>query len=248
MPPERLVEILSPTEDDGISVALKADALFLRIVADESASLAGASVDATRLRLMLEGAYELVFEDGAWIAPFADVGVRHDLDGAERVLGVELGGGLRYAHPALHTTGELQARTLLAQAAGGLERWSVSGSLRFDPYPDSETGPYLTLATSRAAGELAGPDAWLGVAPSSAWNLETELGYGFPVLDGSATGTPWVGASWSAGRPEYRLGYRLGYRLAVDSDLHLGIVGTLRNSTSATEPHDYKIILLLTLR
>ena len=240
-----VVEILSPTEEHAISVALKADALLLRIVTDESASLAATAAEATRVRLMVEGAYELFFAEGEWIAPFVDVGVRHDAGDAERALGVEVGGGLRYAHSALHLTGELEARALLAQAAGGVDRWSVSGSVRFDPFPDSELGPYFTFSSSRGAGELAavaGPLADTGAA--TAWNIATELGYGVAVLDGSATGTPWVGVSLSEGTPEYRL----GYRLEVDSDLHLGIVGTLRDSTTANEPREYQVVLLLTLR
>ena len=240
-----VVEILSPTEEHAISVALKADALLLRIVTDESASLAATAAEATRVRLMVEGAYELFFAEGEWIAPFVDVGVRHDAGDAERALGVEVGGGLRYAHSALHLTGELEARALLAQAAGGVDRWSVSGSVRFDPFPDSELGPYFTFSSSRGAGELAavaGPLADTGAA--TAWNIATELGYGVAVLDGSATGTPWVGVSLPEGTPEYRL----GYRLEVDSDLHLGIVGTLRDSTTANEPREYQVVLLLTLR
>ena len=248
-----LAEILSPTEDNEFSVAIKADALLLRIGADESISLAAASADATRLRLMLEGAYELVLEDGEWIAPFVDVGVRRDGGNAGSGVGVEIGGGLRYAHPGHNFTAELQARGLLAQATDGFNRWSMSASVRYDPRSNSELGPYLTFSSSRGGGELDGQDTRLGLATFAdpladagatiGWSIDTEFGYGVPVLGDSATGTPWVGLSLSEGRSEYRLGYRLG----LDSDLHLGIEGVLRDSATANEPPVYAVILLLSL-
>ena len=248
-----LAEILSPTEDNEFSVAIKADALLLQIVADASTSLAAASADATRLRLVLEGAHEIVLEDGEWIAPFVDVGVRYDGGDAETGLGAEIGGGLRYAHPAHNLTAEVDTRVLLVHAADDFERWSVSGSLRYDPSSNSELGPYFTFSSSGGVGELDGQDTRLGLATFAdpladagatiGWSIDTEFGYGVPVLGDSATGTPWVGLSLSEGRSEYRLGYRLG----LDSDLHLGIEGVLRDSATVNEPPVYAVILLLSL-
>ena len=247
-----LAEILSPTEDNEFSVAIKADALLLQIVADASTSLAAASADATRLRLVLEGAHEIVLEDGEWIAPFVDVGVRYDGGDAETGLGAEIGGGLRYAHPAHNLTAEVDTRVLLVHAADDFERWSVSGSLRYDPSSNSELGPYFTFSSSGGVGKLDGhrrlgldatADPLADAGATIGWSIDTEFGYGVPVLGDSATGTPWVGLSLSEGRSEYRLGYRLG----LDSDLHLGIEGVLRDSATVNEPPVYAVILLLSL-
>ena len=247
-----LAEILSPTEDNEFSVAIKADALLLQIVADTSTSLAAASADATRLRLVLEGAHEIVLEDGEWIAPFVDVGVRYDGGDEETGLGAEIGGGLRYAHPAHNLTAEVDTRVLLVHAADDFERWSVSGSLRYDPSSNSELGPYFTFSSSGGVGKLDGhrrsgldatADPLADAGATIGWSIDTEFGYGVPVLGDSATGTPWVGLSLSEGRSEYRLGYRLG----LDSDLHLGIEGVLRDSATANEPPVYAVILLLSL-
>ena len=144
-------------------------------------------------------------------------------------------------------TAELEARVLLVHAVDDSERWSMSGSLRYDPSPDSELGPYFTLSSSRETGAAeieGGATAPVAAAAATGLSIDTELGYGVPVLDGSATGTPWVGMSLSDGSPEYRL----GYRLAVGSDLHFGIVGTLRDGTTANEPPDYAVVLLFSLR
>ena len=241
-----LAELVPPAAANDLSVALKADALLLRIDAHESASLDAAFADATRLRLVLEGAYEIVIEDGEWLAPFVEVAARFDGSDVAAGLGAEIGGGIRYADRAHHLTAELEARALLVHAVAASERWSMAGSLRYDPTPDSELGPYFTLSSSREApsglAALANPAA-AEAAPTGV-SIDAELGYGVPLRDDSATGTPWVGVSLSEGRPLYRL----GYRLAVGSDLHLGLEGTLRHGTTTDEPPDYALVLLLSLR
>ena len=242
-----VAEIVAPTGGAGLAVALKADALVLRIDSGEAAPLAAAGADATRLRLVLEGAYEFVIAEGGWLAPFVDAGARFDGGAEEAGLGVEVGGGVRLADRVNHVTAALEAHVLLLHEVEDSERWSMSGSLRYDPSPESERGPYFTLSSSRQADAGGMESIAAAPVPASATaglSLAAEVGYGIPVLDGSATGTPWVGMSLADASPEYRL----GYRLAVGSDLHLGIVATLRDRTATNEPPDYAIVLLLSLR
>ena len=245
-----LAQILSPTEDHRLSVSIKADGLLLAIDANASASFAAASMDASRLRLVLEGAYDFVLGDGHWIAPFVDVGGRLDGGGVETGWGMEIGGGVRYAHPEQHLTAELYTRALPVHGAEGFRKWSLSGSLRYDPNASSELGPYFTLSSSRGLEEDGRHASWgietiadplqVGGA-ATGWDVDTELGYGVPVIGGAATGTPWAGVSVSEGIPEYRL----GYRLAFGSDLRVGLAGTLRDNATETEPPDYQVTLRL---
>ena len=134
--------------------------------------------------------------------------------------------------------------------AEGFRKWSLSGSLRYDPSASSELGPYFTLSSSRGLEEDGRHVSWgietiadpLQVGGAAAgWDIDTELGYGVSVLGGSATGTPWAGVSVSEGIPEYRL----GYRLAFGSDLRVGLAGTLRDNATETEPPDYQVTLRL---
>ena len=157
--------------------------------------------------LAVEGAYQFVLGDGHWIAPFADVGGRLDGGRAATGWGMEVGGGLRYAHAAQHLTAEVHTRALLAHGADGFRTWSLSGSVRYDPSKISEAGPYFTLSSSRGLAEDRHPNSGIqtiadplpigGLAPG--WEIDTELGYGISVLRGSATGTPWAGVSVSEG-------------------------------------------------
>ncbi len=245
-----LAQVLSPTDEHRLSVSVKADGLILAVDANASASFAAASTDASRLRVVVEGAYEFVLGIGHSIAPFADIGGRLDGGGLGTGWGMEIGGGLRYAHPDRHLTAELYTRALPVHGAEGFSTWSLSGSVRYDPNAGSELGPYLTLSSSRglvdegrqASGGIGAIAQPLHVGgPAAGWDVDTELGYGFPVLGGSATGMPWAGVSVSGGIPEYRLGYRMGF----GSDLRLGIAGTLRDNGTETEPPDHQVTLTL---
>ena len=250
-----LAEVISPTGNGGLSVAIKADGLLLEIESDGSPALPSASLDASRLRLVVESAYEFVLRDRQRIAPFVEIGGR--LDGADAQdasgLGFEVGGGVRYAHPLHHLTAEVYSRALLVHAANGFKGWSASGTLRYDPRSNSAQGPYLTVTSSRGFGGLGG-QVVLGLAgltnaaafddSDAGWGVDTEFGYGVLIPGGAATGTPWAGLSLSQGGPEYRLGYRLEY----DAGLHLSLAATLRDGYAAHEPPRYLLTLLLSLR
>ena len=250
-----LAEVVSPTGNGGLSVAIKADGLLLEIESDGSSAVPSAALDASRLRLVLESAYEFVLRDRQRIAPFLEIGGR--LDGADAQdaagLGLEVGGGVRYAHPLLHLTAEVYSRALLVHAANGFKGWSASGTLRYDPRSNSAQGPYLTVTSSRGFGGLGG-QVVLGLAgltnaaafddSDAGWGVDTEFGYGVLIPGGAATGTPWAGLSLSQGRPEYRLGYRLEY----EAGLHLSLAATLRDGYPTHEPPRYLLTLLLSLR
>ena len=250
-----LAEVISPTGSGGLSVAIKADGLLLEIESDGSPARPSAALDASRLRLVVESAYEFVLRDRQRIAPFLEIGGR--LDGADAQdasgLGFEVGGGVRYAHPLHHLTAEVYSRALLVHAANGFKGWSASGTLRYDPRSNSAQGPYLTVTSSRGFGGLGGQVA-LGLAgltnaaafddSDAGWGIDTEFGYGVPIPGGAATGTPWAGLSLSQGRPEYRLGYRLQY----ETGLHLSLAATLRDGNAAHEPPRSLLTLLLSLR
>ena len=82
-----VAELVSPAAANDLSVALKADALLLRIDAHDSASFDAAFAAATRLRLLLEGAYAIVIEDGPWLAPCLEVAARLDASDVDAGLG-----------------------------------------------------------------------------------------------------------------------------------------------------------------
>ncbi len=245
--------LLSPADVENFALTLKADALFLRTNSDGVSGLRAAA-DVTRLRLGLEGSYELVSDDGEWLSPFIETGLRHDGGDAETGFGVEIGGGLRYAHPELDLTAELNARGLLAHEDDGFRSWGVSGSLRYDPYPSSELGPSFTLSPSLGSASSGGADAlWesgsmadLAASDDRApgGRLDAELGYGFAVSGVGGVGTPYTGVSLSESGRDFRLGYHLGF----DPSLDLGIEGTRRERANGNEALEYVVMLRASMR
>ena len=148
--------------------------------------------------------------------------------------------------------------------------------------PSSERGVSLSLSPSWGASGSGGTEALLrrhtmgGIAAdddsASDGRLEAELGYGFAVFDGRATGTPWAGLRLSEDDRDVRLGYlathlgnpsielrrsgsgrevRLGYELGRTREgsfaLRLGIEATRRESAGEGEP-EHGVVLRLTLR
>ena len=224
-------EMLAAGETGGFGLALESDALFVRTTSDAIPGLAAAEADVSRLRLGLEGSYELALDGGGTLVPSLEAAVRHDGGDAETGLGVELGGGLRYEAPSRGLSSEFNLRGLVAHEDGSYEEWGASGSLRYEPTGSSDLGPSLTLTQSWGAPSTGGMESLLGrhtmtgIAAEDAYtpgaHLDAELGYGLSVLDGRAVAIPHVGMS--RGNDERTL--RLGNRLRLGSSSQWSLEG-----------------------
>ena len=240
--------LVSPEEED-FTLVFKADVLLLRNTSDKSPGLTAVETDVSRLRLGLEGSYESVFEDGAWLAPFVEANLRYDGGDVEDGFGIEVSGGFRYSHPELFLTMEINAHTLLAHESKGLAEWGASGSLRYDPYPSSDMGLSLTLSPAWGAASPGNVDTlWSHetVAEATSYGdhtpggrLDADLKYGFAIPGAGSVGIPYAGVSlWESGRT-LRVGYRLGFRRSLE----LRLEGTRQENTSLNAAPNHGIIL-----
>ena len=180
----RLLASTRLSEGGTTSIRLKGEAAYTRAELDGSGRLAGATLDASRLRLAIEGSHAQRLGSGASFTPTVEIGLRRDGGDGETGNGVEAGGGMRYADPASGLAVAIRGRTLLAHG-GDYEEWGVAGSLRFDP-------------------GAAGRGLAIGVAP--AWGATAS---GTRRL--WETGIPGAGA---AGRPAGRVSARIAYGIA----------------------------------
>ena len=204
--------------DDGFSLSVETDALFVRTSSGEAEELAETDADASRLRLGLEGSWTLATEGGGRLKPAVKVGLRHDGGDAETGFGVDLASSLSWSEPALGFTTDLSAHGLLAHEAGGFEERGVSGSLTWDRDRSSDRGLSLTVRQSLGSGGSGGAGrlleretlAGLGEddGQGSRGRFDAELGYGLPVLGDRFTATPWVGFGLSGSARDYTLGWR----------------------------------------
>ena len=247
-------EVRTPRRPGDLALALKSETLLLRIRSDETPEIDATKTDTSRMRLMLEGAYDHALDETGHVSPFFEVGLRRDGGDGDPGFGVEGGGGVRYTRPEIGLTAELGARGLLAHSVEGYREWGASGSIRYDPYPGSPRGPSFVLSSS------LGPMAASGLDPlwrremaadslsdprvSYDQSIGAEVGYGFPIRGGAATGIPWAGVSLS----ERRRTLRLGYRVRIGESVTVGVDQTLQQDTSGDDTAHYAIIARLYIR
>ena len=230
--------------EGGVELTVTSDAMGVRTSSDKTTGLAGAEADVTRLRLGLEGAWRTVpGEGGGQFTPTAEMGLRHDGGDAETGFGIDVGAGFTWAHPASGLSGELRARGLLTHEAGGFRDRGISGSLGFDPRPESDRGFSFTLSQTMGASASGGMDALLGHrhldglgaddagGGLEARQLELKAGYGMGVHGGRFTATPEAGLGLSDSQREFSLGWRLGSARSGPVSMELGLEGTRREPT-----------------
>ena len=153
----RGVAVEAPDEG-GFELAVTSDAMAVRTASEKTAGLAGADAEVTRLRLGLEGTWRGLAAGGGELVPRLEVGLRHDGGDAETGMGLDIGGGLSWSHPASGLSAELSGRGLLTHESQGFRDRGLSASLGWDP----GRGPKLTLAQTVGASASGGMDALLG--------------------------------------------------------------------------------------
>ena len=228
---------------DGPTLAAKSDAFAVRTSTDAVSGSAGdleaSQADVTRVRVALEGSRPFALGGNAVLTPSLELGVRHDGGDAETGFGADIGAGLVLSDPARGISAEVRARGLLTHEAEGMRERGLSGTLAFDPAPDTERGLSLSLTQSMGAQSEGGADALLerqslaGLGAEeggelSARRLDARIGYGLGVLDDRYTATPELGLGLSGSDRELRLGWRLTERVATGLAFELGVEGTRR--------------------
>ena len=206
--------------EGGLELSVTSDALVVRTTSEEvrgsGGSLGASEADVTRLRLGLEGTWRGL----GTLVPTLEVGARHDGGDAETGFGADIGARLLWADPSLGMRAELAARGLLTHEDGSLSERGFAGSLAWDPSPDTDRGPKLTLRQAVGAEATGGMDALL--RPDTAHTLaaanddgpdrrrlEARLGYGIALFGGGWTGLPEVGFGLTEASREYIHAWRL---------------------------------------
>ena len=206
--------------EGGLELSVTSDALVVRTTSEavrgSGGSLAASEVDVTRLRLGLEGTWRGL----GTLVPTLEVGARHDGGDAETGFGADIGGRLVWSDPSLGIEAELAARSLLTHEDGSLSERGFAGSLAWDPTPDTDRGPKVTLRQAVGAEATGGMDALLRPDTARALaaanddgpdrrHLEARLGYGIALFGGGWTGVPEVGLGLTETGREYIHAWRL---------------------------------------
>ncbi len=211
-----------------IDLAVKADAFLIGLKTAAREGLPKATGDARRLRLLLEGRTSRTISPVSQLTPSLEIGGRWDGGDAGTGMGVEVGGGLAYAHETLGLGIEARGRTLLTHRESSGE-WGMSLAGTLDP-GRAGWGPWMRFAPGWGAEGSRTAQMWDGKgvfrardgggeAPELAPDrLNLEAGWGLATLGGAGLLTPWARLSMAGSETrDYTLGARMkaGRRMSL---------------------------------
>ena len=224
-------------------LALKSDLMWVRTASSATAGLAPVDgADASRVRLLLTGRHRHALATGAELTPNVELGLRYDDGAAETGAGVELGGGLRYADPALGLTVEATARALLAHEDSGYEEWGMGGSLQLDPGRLGR-GLSLRLASGWGLTDSSTETLWQqqttagltqGPGQTPGGRIRAEWAYGLDVPRTRGLFTPYGSVEMAGGGGRT---LALGWRFELGQSLSLSLAGERREALHTTPEH-----------
>ena len=214
---------------DGVSVNAVADVMGVRAESDGVGKmLSAADTKVARMRAGLEGAWDAVEVGGGRMTPVARISFRHDGGDAEGGFGVDIEGRLHWSDPAQGVRMQLRGHGLLGHEADEFRERSISGSVSWDPEPESLRGAAFSLTSSVSESTTVDVDYLLrnpgdhGVAArlsedddpgrdnrNSHQRMQAKVGYGIGIFEGRFTGIPELGVGWTDESRIYNLGWRL---------------------------------------
>ncbi len=222
----------------GFDISARTDALLVRTSSEGTSEMAETEADVSRLRLVLEGSRPLAFASGSSLTPSVELGVRRDGGDAERGVGFEMGGAMRYANPSLGLTVEITARRLMAHQQSGYSEWGAGGSLQFAP-GGAERGFSARLGSSVGTTASGVEGLWamgdtrgLTGGAQAPGRVDAEAGYAMGAFGGSGVITPYGGFSMSGDRR-----YRAGWRLRLGDSFNLSLEGDRTENPDAPSRH-----------
>ncbi len=258
--------LVQAPETGGFELAVKTDAMGVRTSTAKAQGLEAEQADVTRMRLGLEGSRPFRFEGGASLTPSVEIGARHDGGDAETGFGVEIGGGVAWSDPERGLSAEVRGRGLLSHAADGFRERGFSGSLSWDPTPETGRGLKLSMSQTVGAQASGGVDALFerntlaGLAANDNGQIsdalaqrrfEMKLGYGLAAFGDRFTWTPEVGFGMSdTGHRDYGLVWRLvrDTRSGDIGSLEFAVEARRRESANDDTPPEHTVGLRMSAR
>ncbi len=231
------------------AVAVIGDGLWMRSTSDEIAALSTADTFVTRLRLGVEASYDFNFDGMGDLTPRVEAGARHDGGDAETGAGMDLGVGIKWKAPVFGLSLDVAGRMLILHENEDFADRGISAAVVFDPNPESERGPSLSLRQAIGGSAEGGIEALfatttpldggqLGGGTGVRRTLETA--YGFSAFGGRFTASPHAEVDFTERARDYALGWRfVPHRLA--SDLAFGIKATRREAETLAPVHVFGV-------
>ena len=208
-------------------------------VSSASRTFANAAADLQRFRLAAELDHEEAVPNVGILAPWGELGLRHDSGDGKTGASIEVGGGLHYRNIEQGWNSEVFGRWLAARGSGRPEERGFGLRFRYDPEAPG-FGPWASLAQSwgpTASGiQRLWDDRQGNPARSdlSARRLEVELAYGFRTFRSRGTLTPFGKFSLSRGGGRV---HRIGARVNIGPSAMLSLSTVRRERSGGDDIH-----------
>ena len=217
-------------------------------VSSASRTFAKAAADLQRFRLAAEIDHEKTVPNVGTLAPWGEVGLRHDSGDGKTGASLEVGGGLHYRNVEQGWNSEVFGRWLAARGSGRPKERGFGFRFRYDPEAPG-FGPWASLAQRWGPTSSGMQRLWddrqadSSISDLSARRLELELAYGFRAFRGRGALTPYTRFGLSRGNGQV---YRLGTRVNLGPSAVLRLEAARRERSGRDDIH--AIILQAALR
>ena len=194
------------------TLTAKGELALARLGVSDVEAFGNATANLRRIRLAVEGDHERVVPDVGVLAPWAELGLRHDGGDGESGTSLEVGGGLHYRNIEQAWNSEIYGRWVGAQGDTRPDEIGFGARLHYDPAAPG-FGPWAGLTLNQGEIESSVHQLWEDRPTNpeprdlSASRLDTKIAYGFAALSGRGVLTPYGAFSFDR---KYGRSYRLG--------------------------------------
>ncbi len=231
------------------ALAVVGDGLWMRSTSEEIAALSTADAFVTRLRLGVEASYDFSFDGMGDLTPRLEAGARHDGGDAETGAGMDLGVGVIWDAPVFGLSLDVAGRMLILHENEDFADRGISAAFIFDPSPESERGPSLSLRQAIGGRADGGIEALFAtttpldggqIGGGAGMRRTLATAYGFSAFGGRFTASPHAEVDFTERARDYALGWRFVPH-KVASDLAFGIKATRREAEALAPVHVFGI-------
>ena len=242
------------TAANGLNLAIVADIGFSNLETDEGDNSAeGLVAEVGRIRGGLETSFNMLMGADGSFTPFLTVGFRSDSGDGLAESGVEVSGGIRITNPIL--TLDANFRTL---ATSGADDYSESGfaiMALLNPTAGA-TGLSISLSPSWGASTVHTNSLWQddlqvnrvpdlaswGISNSERMKLDSNIGYGFLVIDERFLLTPFIDVqSGYSNEHDFSIGAKFKQLMRSSHTLDVSVQVGEDSSYSGTQEESIKV-------
>ena len=203
-------------------------------------------IDASHYRIGLNGSHTHNLVNNSTLNPTISVGLHGDGIDDLSTIGIEIGSGINFTAPVGLSI--ISNSNIFMVEQGEIENWTLSGTLNFD-HGNDQLGTIIEISPSY--GQKQGTNShslWSNDIHESAIGtnqymngakLESMLGFGMEIIDGTSRLKPFGSISFSE---ESGNNYDLGTEINIGSHMKFNLIGTQTIDSTRDDSHKVNLI------